>query len=320
MSEGPESQRYCGNCGAEVRPDTSFCVSCGRPVNGGPASPGPNNPVPPLPPPSRSLADTLREAMLGLTRRFSNARSASGGASFSGLPNRLTNWFRDLPSVPKLIIVGVLLLILLTVFSPIARVVAFVVLVVSAVVLIARAIQRRPLRKWVIAVIVSLVLIPVFGGISGAMYGSGSTENSDSYGYFGTAVEPQYAVEDETSGPTPEGYSFGLLNVTSDLVDQQSLQRIAQEIQPQNTNYDAMVIVVYDSDEAYYQAGAGPRYLTNGEVFRGVGYKIQIANTLNGESVAGVDAEVGVCLIESLKYDSTAPGYLKLLDTTSFEC
>ncbi len=28
MSEG-SGQRYCGNCGTEVRPDTSFCVSCG---------------------------------------------------------------------------------------------------------------------------------------------------------------------------------------------------------------------------------------------------------------------------------------------------
>ncbi len=28
MSEG-SGQRYCGNCGAEIRSGTSFCVSCG---------------------------------------------------------------------------------------------------------------------------------------------------------------------------------------------------------------------------------------------------------------------------------------------------
>ncbi len=73
---------------------------------------------------------------------------------------------------------GVLLLLLLTILSPVARVVAFIVFLVSAVVLIARAVQRRPLRGWVVAVVGSLVLIPVFDGISGAMYGSGSTGGS----------------------------------------------------------------------------------------------------------------------------------------------
>ena len=30
MSEGPgQRQRYCTNCGAEIRPGYSFCVSCG---------------------------------------------------------------------------------------------------------------------------------------------------------------------------------------------------------------------------------------------------------------------------------------------------
>ncbi len=32
MPEGSGSQRYCGNCGAEIRAGTSFCVSCGQQV------------------------------------------------------------------------------------------------------------------------------------------------------------------------------------------------------------------------------------------------------------------------------------------------
>ncbi len=32
MSEG--SQRYCGNCGTEIRSGISFCVSCGQQVEG----------------------------------------------------------------------------------------------------------------------------------------------------------------------------------------------------------------------------------------------------------------------------------------------
>ena len=130
-------------------------------------------------------------------------------------------------------------------------------------------------------------------------------------------AKPQYAIEDETSAPTPEGYSFGLLSVTSDLVDQQSLQRIVEEIQPRTGQYDAVSIIVHDSDKAYYQAGVGPRNASDGQVFRGIAYMIQIANTLDGESVAGVDAEVGLCLIN--EYDFTIDG-LKLLDTASFEC
>lgn len=173
MSEGL-GQHYCGNCGTEIRSGTSFCVSCGTPASGGPASPGPDNPVPP-PTPSRSLANTLKQTFRGLTVRFSNARSASSGASLRELPNRAINWFKDLPSVPKLMIVGLLLLLLLTVLSPIARVIAIVAFVVSAVALAVRAIQRRPIKGWGIAAVTSFVLVFVFGSISSVIYGSGFT-------------------------------------------------------------------------------------------------------------------------------------------------
>ena len=39
MSEGEgaeQQQRYCTNCGAEIRPGTSFCVSCGVSLVQGP--------------------------------------------------------------------------------------------------------------------------------------------------------------------------------------------------------------------------------------------------------------------------------------------
>ncbi len=204
MSEGSgQPQRYCGNCGTEIRSGISFCVSCGRPVNGGPASPGPDNPVPP-PTPSRPLADTLKETFQGLTGRFSNARSASSGASLGRLPNKAINWFKDLPSVPKLIIVGLLLLLLLTILSPVARVVAIIVFVVSAVVLAIRLIQRRPLRGWVVAVVGSLALIPVFGGVSGAIYGgdSGSSEAGESESLYDTSASPSAS---NSGGSEPYG-------------------------------------------------------------------------------------------------------------------
>ncbi len=206
MSEGSgQPQRYCRNCGAEVRSGTSFCVSCGTPVDGGPASPGPDHsssppPTPPqrsladtLTPPQRSFADTLRGTFSGLTRLFPNVRSSSGRATLSGLTSRGINWFRDLPSVPKLVLVGLLLLLLLTVLSPVARVVAIIVFVVSAVVLTVRAIQRKPLRGWVVAVVGSLLLIPVFDGVSGAIYGSdsGSGEAGESESLYDASSSPE---------------------------------------------------------------------------------------------------------------------------------
>ncbi len=204
MSEGSgQPQRYCGNCGTEIRSGISFCVSCGRPVNGGPASPGPDHSVPPSPP-QRSLADTLRETFSGLTQLFPNARSSSGEFTLSVLTNRGINWFRDLHSVPKLLIVGVLLLLLLTVLSPVARVVAIIVFVVSAVVLAIRAVQRRPLRGWAVAVVGSVVLIPVFGSVSGAIYGGDSGAGKSRSPTYETSVEEQSS---SLQGTTTSGYS-----------------------------------------------------------------------------------------------------------------
>ena len=194
MSEGSgQAQHYCRSCGAEVRQGIGFCVSCGKPVNGGPASPGPDNSATPPPKsPQPSFADTLRETSSKLTRLLSNARSSSGGVTLGGLTNRGMNWFRDLPSVPKLIIVGVLLLLLLTVLSPVARVVATIAFIVSAVALVIRAVQRRPLRGWAIAVVGSLLLIPVFGGVSSTIYGSasGSGESGESESLYDTSASP----------------------------------------------------------------------------------------------------------------------------------
>ncbi len=113
-------------------------------------------------------------------------------ATMNELPNRIINWFRDLPIFPKLVLVGLLSMLLLTVLSPVALVVAIMVFVMSAVVLAIRAILREPLRVWIIAVVGSLVLIPIFGGISGAIYGggSGSGEVGGSESVYDTSDNP----------------------------------------------------------------------------------------------------------------------------------
>ncbi len=117
----------------------------------------------------------------------------------SELANRAINWFRDLPSVPKLIIVGLALLVLLVIFSPVAQVVAVIIFVVSAALLVIRAIQRGPVKGWGIAAVSSFILIFVFGGISGDIYGglpgsNGPETNGDS-GLVGSSNEEIPASE-----------------------------------------------------------------------------------------------------------------------------
>ncbi len=148
MSEG--SQRYCGNCGTEIRSGIRFCVSCGKPVNREPASSSPDNPVPPPSTPSRSFVDTLRETFRGLTERFSNASSSSAGGTLRGSSDRAINWFKDLSSVPKLVLVGLLLLIVIILISPVAYFVGLTLILVGIVAVVINLIRRKPFKKWVV--------------------------------------------------------------------------------------------------------------------------------------------------------------------------
>jgi hypothetical protein len=55
MVEQPE--RYCSNCGQELRPEDQFCSNCGMPVHRAARVPTPkaDRPVPPLPPPTQEV-------------------------------------------------------------------------------------------------------------------------------------------------------------------------------------------------------------------------------------------------------------------------
>lgn len=152
---------------------------------------GPAHPEPLPPEPTDPIADTPQEEFQGSSHRPSEPTPASGADTVRGLPDKLVGWFKDLPSVPKLILIGLVLLLLLTVLSPVARVVAIVAFLVSAAVLCVRAIRGRPLRAWVIAIVGSAVLIPVFGGISDAVYDSEIAEDNDREG-----EESSYAPSD----------------------------------------------------------------------------------------------------------------------------
>jgi hypothetical protein len=52
-----QMQRYCTNCGHELKPDDQFCTNCGVPVHRAAVVPTPeaDRPVPPLPPPTQEV-------------------------------------------------------------------------------------------------------------------------------------------------------------------------------------------------------------------------------------------------------------------------
>jgi hypothetical protein len=80
----PQPQRYCTNCGAEVRPNNSFCVACGASLRRGAPPAG-----------SKAVADDIGSQ----PRRIA---SGSGGPASGPKAGRLRRWFGGLHAVPKL--------------------------------------------------------------------------------------------------------------------------------------------------------------------------------------------------------------------------
>ena len=283
-SEQPQ-QRFCTNCGAEIRQGTSFCVSCGASLN--PEDFGSDQPhsYSPPPKPSRALTDTLRETLLGWSRRFSEARSGSGGTAMNQLPNKAINWFRDLSSTPKLVIAGLVLLLILTVLSPLAFVVAALLLMVSIIALIIRLTKRGSVKGWGIVAVASLVSLFVFGGISNALYGFGGSTSD-------------YEVVFEAPARGERGSSLGLIYVAASSLDEEQLEATANDMVSATRDYDAALVTVYDGDEAIFKNGEGLRSLDTRELYPGDVYQIWIAHTSAGERIADVKARVGQYVIE----------------------
>lgn len=206
MAEGSGGQRYCGNCGAELRPGMTFCTSCGAPVSSGAGGPGPSSSGPDGPRRLGSLVGDLRRSFRrsadGLRGTFSGSadglRDTFSGVGTDGIrriPRRISGWFKDLPGAPKLVIVGVVALVLLVLLSPVAVALAGVLLLVSVIALAIRIYQKGPIRNWGMVAVASVVLMFAFGGISGALYGGGDETSSGQTG----------GDESDTATPSPGG-------------------------------------------------------------------------------------------------------------------
>jgi hypothetical protein len=175
--ESQQPQRYCGNCGTELRPGTQFCTSCGTPLA---QEQGDNSPAYSEPPTSAS-SDARRETLWESTRRLADVDSVLGGATIRDIPKRIVNWFRDLSSVVRMVFAGMVLLWLVALVSPLGQGIAVIAFLVSIGVFVVQAIQRKPFWGWAIVTVTALVLIPVFGGISNGIY-SGSAMGRDKSG------------------------------------------------------------------------------------------------------------------------------------------
>lgn len=197
MSERePNQDRYCRNCGAELREGTSFCVSCGVPFTqvAGPSAPPPSEP--PTSASFDSFVNAVREQFQGWRRRFSGSSSAR--ATVQQISGRMINWFRNLQSVPKLVVVGLVLLIPLVLLSPVMRVVAVIVFAASLAVVIIRLFQRKSVAIWSVVGVSSFVLFFGFGALSSAIYGSDS--QSPSYGNSENSGDSSSIVDDVQTG------------------------------------------------------------------------------------------------------------------------
>jgi len=212
----------------------SFCVSCGTPVVPVAGDPGPSSPGPDSPDLLRSLLGDLRGSVRQSVDGLRGAFSGIGTDGIRGLPRRALGWFRGLSGIPKLVLVGLVILVLLVVLSPVVMVVAALLLVVSVVVLVVRAVQKKPVLKWGGAAVASVVMMLTFGGISGALYGVG----------FTGGLDVDYEVISEGVGTDGEGSYYNVVSTSNDL---ESLNLVAQEIQQERLQQSSGIIIFYKS-------------------------------------------------------------------------
>jgi hypothetical protein len=218
-SEQPRG--YCGNCGAQVRSGTAFCVSCGAPVSPGSEEPGSVNSGPAPSEGLGSFADDLRARLRGAADRLGRVLSGFGAEDLRHLIEGALRWFRGVPGVFKLVLLGLVMLVLLVFLSPLAVLISALVLGASIIALIVRVAQRGSIRGWGIIAVASLVLMLVSGGISDSLYGTAFVGRPDSTASKGDVPQdgPVPSTErsgDGTSPPSSVGSGNGSKYVSTD--------------------------------------------------------------------------------------------------------
>lgn len=234
MSEGTQPGRYCRNCGTEIRPGMTFCVSCGAPVTPVAGGPGPSSPGFDLPGRLRSFLGDLRSNLRQSREGLGGTFSGFGTDGIRRLPGKTMEWFRGLSGVPKLVLVGLVVLVLLVLLSPVVALVAALLVGVSIIALMIRVAQKGSLKNWGLVAVGSVVLMFTFGGISGALYGIG----------FGGEKDVAYDVVSEDEGTDGDSQVYNVVSTSNDL---ESLNLVAQEIQQERLQQNSGTVIFYKS-------------------------------------------------------------------------
>jgi zinc-ribbon domain len=209
------------NCGAEIRPGNAFCVSCGAPVSSGFEESGSVNSGPATSEGLGSFAGDLRAKLRRAADRLGGAFSGFRAEDLRHLTGRAPRWFRNLPGILKLVLVGAVVLVLAVLLSPLSVLICALVFGVSLIALIVRVAQRGSIRGWGIIAVASLVLMLVSGGISDSLYGTAFVGRPDSTASKGDVPQdgPVPSTErsgDGTSPPSSVGSGNGSKYVSTD--------------------------------------------------------------------------------------------------------
>ena len=100
----------------------AFCFSCGASLTTGAQEPGPTHPES-TPTEEPSPFDKLMTRLRQAADRYGGSFSSLSTDGARRLPARAVEWFRNLPGVPKLVIVGLVLPVLLIPLSPVAAII-----------------------------------------------------------------------------------------------------------------------------------------------------------------------------------------------------
>lgn len=176
MTDSEQPHKYCHTCGAEQKAESNFCVTCGKHLVPPPEGLSSASSAPPLPNPPPSFYDGAQEKLQGGLRWLRASSPDLNRGALKRLLRRALQWFKSFPGVLKLAIVGLIMLMLLTILSPLALVAAALVFGVSIVVLIVRVTQQKSFGSWGLVAAISLVLLFTFGSLSEILYGVGLPE------------------------------------------------------------------------------------------------------------------------------------------------
>ncbi len=166
MSEGErpnQPQRYCTNCGAEIRSDTRFCVSCGASLLPGQPDSSNANSGPRASGASGFSGKAARDLLFGLGRS-AGASARTVRSSVRGSSRGPLSWFRGLPYAARMLILGLVAVSVLVAASPIIFWVGWVLVAVTGAVAIGVSLYRSSFSKrWGVAAGAALAFTLVAG-------------------------------------------------------------------------------------------------------------------------------------------------------------